>query len=1201
VVAVLILLVAGVLVYVNNGGFIKRHVLPAIADTLETTITADDVTFSIFGELQLNDLILGDATEPFLEVETVRVRYQLMPMLGGEFYVDEVLLENTTVALKQAADGTFIFPFKLPETKDEPPLESVPEFAVKGFNIKNLKVTLDRPAGDETPAVAAVLQNINVSIPKIALGEQIGVTVTADGSYAAGEQLQATFGSLKISLNANLPKDLVIKDVNVIELEELLINDMSGNVAGVTLDGRQLKVWFTDSQFGMQEAMGGHVEAEFSAKSKLQIDVALLESPITPKIGGELAVAFNTFAQNNQTSVLDLIGVLVGDYRFGDTTISYEGAITLADNGRTIGSQGELNVQELTVASTELKLEPLDDPVQITVGHDVTFAAGKELTVDALHVSAKAKGREILKVTLSKKTTIALTPGAAGNNLPPSRLQIVSKDFDLSLLSPLIPRQDSFAFHGGQLTDDLDVLIENDGKKITATGTVDLSRVHIAASEKHIKNLGVSTAIDIVVSDFERITVRPGSLKVSSDGNVIFEAILHEAVTVDISKDAATAELPPARLTISSQDLDLMLFEPFIPPIKDFQFRGGRLTDNINLHVENGGKKIAATGSFTLDKAAFRYDQDEFGELNITTQFDAVMTDFANVQFKPTTLRLTTAGRDALVVTANGELQIKTTFGADGTESSKLAGTVNVTELKVSPGISAALPSAVTDAVALSNVNLAGTAVIGIEETTSFDLVTNLRSDAIEIGLDGFKIPPLSYTVDLSAEFAADQMLKLRKCSVVLDDPAGNLASLDLTGNFDASMKGRKSELSLISQQPLVVDRFLDMMVTSSETTGPITAPDIWAVVNVALTKVTYKTVDIEDFQGVIVHKDGKISIDSRNFKINGVSSSLNASCGYAAIPMTYTCDFDMGEQSVTPLITSFAPKAASYIGAGSIKSFAIKGASGKGTKWPELMDHLNADISFEVTGLRLLQFADGSLMNVLSGAAGVAIGVTPNDLSLQACGGRLKIHDGKVHLEEPLTIPTKAMILIIQGSFKPTGDMPGDLWVEAGFGDRLGHAVNLYRSVEPRDDGYLWKPEGFYFNGSMKNVATYKELTDFVTPVPEIAGKLGDILNDALGDEGRMILQGATGIFGSGADGAAGAIGGVVGTVGGLLGSDHGDGKKNDNNDDSVKAIADKLIYGLLGGRHKDEKKDEKEDEESSDDKKKDLLDNAIRGLFGN
>ncbi len=541
-VAVLILLVAGVLVYVNNGGFIKRHVLPAIADTLETTITADDVTFSIFGELQLNDLILGDATEPFLDAETVRVRYQLMPMLGGEFYVDELLLENTTVALKQAADGTFIFPFKLPETRDEPPMESVPEFAVKGFNIKNLKVTLDRAAGDETPAVAAVLQNINVSIPKVALGEQIGVTVTADGSYDAGEQLQATFGSLKVSLNANLPKDLAIKDVNVIELEELLINEMSGNVAGVPLDGRQLKVWFIDSQFGIQEAMGGHVEAEFNAESKLQIDVALLDPPIMPKVGGELAVVFKTFAQNNQPSVLDLVGVLVGDYRFGGTTINYEGAITLADNGRTIGSQGELSVQELTVASTELKLEPLDDPVQITVGHDVTFAAGKELTVDALHVSARAQGREIMKVTLSKKATIALTPGASDNNLPPSRLQIVSKDFDLSLLSPLIPRQDSFTFHGGQLTDDLDVLIENDGKKITAIGTVDLSRAHIAASGKHIRNLGVSTAINIVVSDFERITASPGSLKVSSDGSVILEAILHEAVTVDISKDAATAE-----------------------------------------------------------------------------------------------------------------------------------------------------------------------------------------------------------------------------------------------------------------------------------------------------------------------------------------------------------------------------------------------------------------------------------------------------------------------------------------------------------------------------------------------------------------------------------------------------------------------------------------------------------------------------------
>ena len=46
---------------------------------------------------------------------------------------------------------------------------------------------------------------------------------------------------------------------------------------------------------------------------------------------------------------------------------------------------------------------------------------------------------------------------------------------------------------------------------------------------------------------------------------------------------------------------------------------------------------------------------------------------------------------------------------------------------------------------------------------------------------------------------------------------------------------------------------------------------------------------------------------------------------------------------------------------------------------------------------------------------------------------------------------------------------------------------------------------------------------------------------------------------------------------------------------------MGDKLIYGLLGGSRKDEKKDEKEDEKSSDDEKKDLLNNAIRGLFGN
>ena len=46
--------------YINRGGFIKTHILPIVAEKLGEEVVADDISFSLFSDIEISGLRVGD-------------------------------------------------------------------------------------------------------------------------------------------------------------------------------------------------------------------------------------------------------------------------------------------------------------------------------------------------------------------------------------------------------------------------------------------------------------------------------------------------------------------------------------------------------------------------------------------------------------------------------------------------------------------------------------------------------------------------------------------------------------------------------------------------------------------------------------------------------------------------------------------------------------------------------------------------------------------------------------------------------------------------------------------------------------------------------------------------------------------------------------------------------------------------------------
>ena len=656
VVVLLIVLVVSIGVTVTRPFFIKGVVLPRVASATGIPIELESMAFSPFSEVELRGVRVGAPDQPLLTAKTMRCRYSLSRIIRGDLRVEEVLLEGAKITIVQNADGSLNIPgtaATTPAPAAAPaaptPVNSKPTGAspppnihVTDINVRDLAVTFHKAGTDGQADMHIEIADITVSLPELRNG---GTAVLKLGAVLRNTTLpnvDVRSGTIEGTVNVDLSQALMPTRLDA----RFSLHDLAGTAQGLDLAGRRTDftatvtgdgTTFQIQELTIEETRGETVEAALVIKGSatvepLSADLTISVGPVHP-------------------DVLNIVGGLAGDFNFGKTTVQYAGRVSLK-NGDQISATGDLELRDLTVASTALGLPALT-PLSVSVQHDAAVnLSANSVRLSALNIGVNDGDRNVIGVSLSEPLSISLSNKAALDDaVPVVRLNVNA--LPLAWANPLIPADAGLSVESGTLNVQLTTKVANMGKQVDVSGSIEVNDIGVRSGDMSIRDLAVREDIDLRLSGFTNLTIARVQTQVLAAGKKAVEIVVKGAL--DLSDISGNVDVVIADV---NQDLLAVLPPELLAGVEVQSFR---VTGNIAAAIRDAGAGLSAAGTIGVADAVAQLPGFEpTPALNVETSFAAALTK-TEATLSKFELNTSTGGKTLanLGLTANAPMPLK--------------------------------------------------------------------------------------------------------------------------------------------------------------------------------------------------------------------------------------------------------------------------------------------------------------------------------------------------------------------------------------------------------------------------------------------------------------------------------------------------------------------------------------------------------------
>lgn len=931
-------LVASLLVlyfFLTSGMFLKSFVLPKVSDAVGASITVEDLSLAPFSGLELTKLrVAAPGASPLATVERVRVRYSLTAILGGTIDVAEVLVENPVITLEQQADGSM----NLPKASGKPATPApqgaapskAPQLKVKNVAIKNGVFRMD------SPAAGGARQRVEVS------GLNLSLDQLANGSPS---QL-----SLEALLTLAMPDGSALKGriagKKTLDLgPELMPRGVSGS----------LRADITSASGSLKEAQGfsASLAIESSATELRQLKLGFeqggqalgsvtLSGPFDP---AQQQASIRYQVAGIDRRVLKLAAPLL-PYDLGRTAISAEGRIELQQQGKVIASEGRLSVADLSLATPSGEKTP---ELQIATDYQVTVnQADQSAQVKKLSLNVTQAGRPVVHGGLDQP--MALSWAKAGQGLPDSTFKLSIDRLETGDWKALAGTNVPSATVSALLT----LRATRDGRDLQAALQAALDDIALAVGGRSVRGLQLSLATEATLGEFKALDVKTLdlglkgsgrdliSLKASAahhterkesraefSGEVRLPALLATfptdgaAVSAGTLRLAGKLEAKPGMTNLAT-DLSLSGFTGTFGELKlqDFQSSvalvAGITGNTLNVQKLQLSAENAASGGGTGGgrfEAGGRYDlAQKTGEFTFkTTDFnERAIGPFVAAALAPKRLvsvSLDVNGKATLL--AGGDLSLQTDLGLGRLVVEDPTGSVPNTPFALGVNLDVSRRASVVDLKNLS-LDLGKTALAGnrLVLQGSVDLATNApaqgTANRLSIRSDGLDLTPL-YNL--------------------LAGPAKTNAPTESAAPVAKPAAGSPGE------------------------PAPVTLPIRQLAVELDITKVLLREIQITDWKTRLNLKGSALAIDPLALKVNGAPITAKVTTDLGVPGYRYDTQVSIDRLPLEPFVASFMPDRKGQIHGTLLAKADIRGAGITGTS---LASNLNGGLSFTATNLNL-------------------------------------------------------------------------------------------------------------------------------------------------------------------------------------------------------------------------------------------------------
>lgn len=400
--------------------FVRRFLIPRVAQILGAEITVADTAISPFSSAELHGLQVQVAgREPLLEAERVQARYSLLAMLVGRIEVSEVTVVNPKINVVETADGKnnlpVLFNKPAPKKKFHPKtparVDLTPKVRIENVTIQGAELCRTRIEKSGARQMTQ-LSDVNVKVNKLENGQSGKLSLSSSVRIEQGPANAATNDVLTAKAGADfdfaLTRDLEPASLKGLSKFEVLtaagnLSDLAGLSATVDCDFATNRLNRLMLGFAQRNKKLGEIKASGAFNpARSEGDVELVVSSI-------------------DRQVLNLIGAKRG-IDFQKTALNGSSRFDFSRGGQIVSGAGKFQGRNFSAKQASGTTPAVDLDLSYEFKADLV---AERLTLQALKLSARQGQTEVIRggldypmeVSWSKTTASSFTKSTLTLNL----------------------------------------------------------------------------------------------------------------------------------------------------------------------------------------------------------------------------------------------------------------------------------------------------------------------------------------------------------------------------------------------------------------------------------------------------------------------------------------------------------------------------------------------------------------------------------------------------------------------------------------------------------------------------------------------------------------------------------------------------------------------------------------------------------------
>ncbi len=922
------LLVAGIALYltVTSSVFIRKIVLPRIGTMLNANITATQVSLSPFSQLTARGLSVSTGTtNTVIAIDELRVRYDLMSILGGTIDASEVSLIAPRIHIVSYADHTTnldpLLGGSTSETTQPPGKPLI--LRLQNLAIKNGSITIQIQDPDQSWQ-QLTLTSLEVGVDRVQTGGDPTQITLSTGLDWNGPTAKATADSLVARITGAF--NLVL-DANL--LPKSLRGDTRLDVARAT------------GAFAELAGLSGSLGTEWTPseikslnllfeRSGTRLGTISVSGPFDPQTSqGSLSLAVDLPDRQILALAGASAGIVLTDGSFRTTNV-----VELTESGNAIAVTGGLAGDRLTMSMQTAAAPPLNLRAAYTlkVNLNQQLATVQQLRLDG------TTGTDPL-VSLLLQEPMSLSWGTSAQTVPDATLQFTLNRLNLDSWRSLLGTN----FPTGIASAKATLRTGQNGRELSAELSAQLEDLGIDIGTNRLSGARMALRTTGTVRDLTEVSLNSFQAEITHGTQSLFKTTGNLQYSVTSGDLSLTNQIDAAIASLLKWI-----------PIEGLTLSNGHLQAHST--VRQSGSIQTAVGRIAFDNLTGTSSGIALENLTTSIDYEVALTS-NQIQIKKIAIDLAHRNSPAGAITLTGEVQ-RTNNAAQ--VNFRIA---DLNQQLLAPVLAAALaPSHLTSA----SLHSTGTAVYNPNGSSEINAKLTVENLVLQE-----PNKPASDPIQTQIELAGSmegQQIDLQKLNLAFTPTARAENKLQVSGRLNLDLANSTSNQIQLRAQSIDLTSLYNAFqgtetpAPANQPTPPIAAttpapgsstglPIKQLTANVQIQSLFLREIAITNLVVNTGITNNLVTLAPVQLSLNGAPVSATVKLDLGAPEMIYDVTFQADRVPIEPLANSFAASDPGQLQGEFITKARVQGTGFTGVS---LQKSLEGQVSLSLTNINL-------------------------------------------------------------------------------------------------------------------------------------------------------------------------------------------------------------------------------------------------------